>query len=201
MNREQPYPKRRNVRLSSYDYSQPGAYFITICTHGGRCLFGDIVDWQVSLNAVGDAIKEEFLRSFEIRKEMSPDAWVIMPNHLHAIVVISEVASALRFDSGDLPVAPTGALKRPGPRQRSISSLVGGFKAAATRRVRQRDGAQRRRIWQRNYYEHVIRNEREFERLRDYTIGNPSRWFEDSLHPENLPRLKDERPENEEDDS
>jgi len=205
MKRRPRYPQRRTLRLPYYDYALPGAYFVTICTHRRRCLFGEIVDSRMVQNAAGEKVAEEFLRSFEIRSEMARDAWVLMPNHLHAILLIQ---SQGEFGvSGDLPVAPTHCLGarslsdvscgssrkegRPkGPEAKSLSSFISGFKAAATTRIREITGRPSMPVWQRGYYEHVIRGRKELERTRLYIDGNPQTWLDDDENPNNITRKR-----------
>jgi len=115
-----------------------------------------------------------------------------MPNHVHGIVLISGDDS-MKVPTGDLPVAPTGRARGPG--RKSISSLVAGFKAAATRMITRSSAAITRPLWQRNYYEHVIRNEVELQKLREYVLTNPARWSEDSLFPENQAPSLGKRPQ------
>jgi len=182
MSGQDHYPKRRCLRLAGYDYAECGAYFVTICSHERACLFGQIEDNAMRLSELGKAVEEEFLESFVLRKEVTFDAWVIMPNHVHAVVVISGGGSAYR--AGDLPVAPTKVRAARGPARQSVSSLVAGFKAAATRRVRQAIGSASFHLWQRNYHEHVIRNEAELERVRTYIAGNAQLWDQDGENPE-----------------
>lgn len=211
MSERQLYPHRRTLRLPDYDYAQPGMYFVTICTHKKRCLFGEIVGIRMLLSKTGAAVEEEFLRSFDIRQELGLDAWVLMPNHLHAVVMISEPKGYGRM-AGDLPVAPTipllddkssegGSAGRPkperskGPPCKSLSSFVGGFKAAATNSVRKMVPELRGPVWQRGYYEHVIRSEEELERIRVYIAGNPQMWPDDEENPVNRTRqLKRHKP-------
>ena len=82
--------RRRSIRLRGYDYSQPGVYFVTLCTHNQEHLFGEVVDGEMRLNELGQVVREEWLRSAEIRREIILDAFVIMPNHLHGIVIITD---------------------------------------------------------------------------------------------------------------
>jgi REP element-mobilizing transposase RayT len=171
--------QRRCIRLKDYDYSQSGAYFITLCTHNWKCIFGHIVDEMMRLNHIGRIVAEEWMRSAEIRHEVMLDAWVVMPNHVHAIVVI---ANGCR---GDRPVAPTPkAPSRPiGPAPKSLSSLVAGFKSAAAKRVNELRGTAGQPLWQRNYYEHIIRNENECRLIRKYIHDNPLKWALDRENP------------------
>jgi len=172
--------RRHSIRLPDHDYRSPGAYFVTICTHQGDLLFGDVVDGEVALNEYGQIAHEEWRASEDIRREIELDAFVIMPNHVHGIVWIR--------DTGDDPAAGThnaGAhsrapLHRP---PRSLGSFIAGYKSAATRRInclRDTPGAP---VWQRNYYERIIRNDTAMGRIREYIRHNPARWAEDRLHP------------------
>ncbi len=166
---------RRSIRLKGYDYTQPGAYFITICTHDRACLFGEVVEGQMRLNDLGQVVKEEWFRSAEIRKEIRlfADEFVVMPNHIHGIVWIVEHGN----------VGIVGAHGRAPPQHlplhrapRSLGSFVAGFKSATTRRINEIRQTPRAPVWQRNYYEHIIRNEDALHRIRQYIAANPLRW-------------------------
>jgi REP element-mobilizing transposase RayT len=165
---------RRSIRLPRFDYAQPNAYFITICTAGRRCLFGSIVGKEMHLNAFGKIVEEEWLRTIQIRREIVLDEYVVMPNHLHGIVVIQHDSGA----EGDR----RSPLRNSGPRRRSLGSFVGGFKASTTRRIKeiQRMSCS---IWQRNYYEHIVRSEKSLDAIRAYIIGNPANWRTDRENP------------------
>ena len=146
-----------------------GLYFVTICAHERRCLFGQISGESVRLNALGQIVEAEWLRSHELRREIALDAHVIMPNHRHAIVAI------------DQAVHPANAAA--GMRNRSLSSLMNGFKAAVTRRINEQRGTPAAAVWQRNYYEHMVRNEDELSRIREYIALNPAKWAADRENP------------------
>jgi hypothetical protein len=94
---------RRSIRLRGYDYSQVGAYFVTVCVQGRECLFGDVLDGQMRLNNLGNIIRDEWIRTGDMRSNVELDAFVVMPNHFHAIVVLSQYEHC----RGDRPVAPT----------------------------------------------------------------------------------------------
>lgn len=160
---------RRSIRLKDYDYSQSGAYFVTVCTQNRECLFGEITDGEMVLNEFGKIVADEWIKTGEIRDEIELDAWVVMPNHFHGIVIICR---------GDRPVAPTPAAL-PGPRPKSIGSLMSGFKSAVTKRINEIRNTPGISVWQRNYYEHIIRNEKSLENIRNYIIYNPAQWEED----------------------
>ncbi len=185
--------RRRSMRLHGYDYSQAGAYFLTICTADRRILFGEVVDHQMVLNEAGRIVTDEWLRSARIRPEIELDAWVVMPNHIHGILTIADVGSERDRRSrpdqrslttgvclpgrGDRRVAPTG----PGPG--SVGAIVAGFKSASAKRINAFRGTGGEPVWQRNYYEHVIRYEAVLNRIRQYIAENPARWAEDPENP------------------
>src|SRR5262249_55795240 len=147
-------PQRRSIRMQGYDYAQAGAYFITICAYERRSLFGRIDGGEMRPNALGIIVEEEWYRSAQIRRTITLHAFVLMPNHLHGIVIITNDVGA----TGRSPARPQGAARG------SLGSFVGSFKAAVTRR---RAGTSADEpLWQRNYYEHVIRGERELEQIR-----------------------------------
>ena len=173
---------RRSIRLRDYDYSQFGAYFVTICTHDRACIFGNIVDGEMCLNAIGEITAEEWTKSERVRGEIELDEWIVMPNHLHGIVWITH-------NSDNRNVGATGRSPLPsGPKPRSIGAMVAGFKSAATKRINTILGTPGAPVWQRNYYEHVIRNEDALDRIRQYIRDNPSKWQDDPDNPDNYQR-------------
>jgi REP element-mobilizing transposase RayT len=168
--------RRRSIRLKDYDYSQAGAYFVTICTHKKECVFGNIVDGKMVLNEYGKVVQEEWYRSAKIRCEVELDAFVVMPNHIHGIVTIVGAQGLAPLQHGHPP------LQR---RLRSLSTFITGFKSAATRRINNLRGSPYMAVWQRNYYEHVIRNEDDLSEIREYIVNNPLKWDLDSENPNN----------------
>ena len=169
---------RRSIRLRNYDYSQTGAYFITLCTQNRECLFGEIIVGangvrpKMILNEYGMIARDEWIKSAAIRFEIELDEFVVMPNHFHGIVVI--------HGRGDRPVAPTEY--RPGPQPKSIGALVAGFKSAVTKRINQIRKTPGIPVWQRNFYDHIIRVENELNRIREYIRYNPMQWEEDEYY-------------------
>jgi REP element-mobilizing transposase RayT len=167
--------QRRSIRLKDYDYSQAGAYFVTICTYNKEWIFGNVVNGEMMLDEYGKVAREEWDRSAEIRREVELDFFVVMPNHIHGIVVIVESN-----------VGATGRSPLPkGPTPKSIGAMVAGFKSAATRRINELRGTPYKLVWQRNYYEHVIRNEDNLNEIREYIVNNPLKWDLDSENPNN----------------
>jgi putative transposase len=175
---------RRSIRLLTYDYGRAGAYFVTICTNKRECLLGQVADSAVLLNALGDIAVDEWLRIASVRDGVSLDAFVVMPNHLHGIIIIThgnvDTPSIGRGDPAGRPYKPNRAC---GPAPGSVGAIVGQFKAAATKRInvlRQTPGAS---VWQRNYYEHVVRDEGELNHIRQYITDNPASWDTDENNP------------------
>ncbi len=175
--------KRRSIRLKGYDYSAAGMYFITLCTYQRGCLFGEISDGVMQLNRLGEIAAEEWLRSSEIRQEIEFDAWIIMPNHLHGIVVIETIADW----SGGVGATGRSPLRgvAPSMKPRSLSSLVAGFKSATTKHINLHRNAPGTPVWQRNYYEHIIRTDSSLQTIQTYIRHNPQSWPNDRLHPNN----------------
>ncbi len=168
-----PMRNRRSTRLQGYNYSLAGAYFTTICTHHRQYLFGDIVDGEMRINDAG-LLTQQCWQEIPVHfANTELDAFVVMPNHLHGIVVIIGRGTACR--------APT--MERFGqPVAGSLPTVVRSFKSAVSKHInalRQTPGG---RVWQRNYWEHIIRNELELSRIREYISTNPVRWEMDRLY-------------------
>jgi putative transposase len=170
-------PVRRSIRLKHYDYAQSGWYFVTICTANRMCLFGNIINGQMMPNEFGQITIKEWEHSTSLREEIEFDAWVLMPNHLHGIIVISQNLDRLAVNEKYGGVARRTS--------RSLSTFISGFKGATTRRINRLRNSPGESLWQRNYYEHVIRNETALAKIREYVADNPQRWAEDQLHPNN----------------
>jgi len=219
---------RRSIRLQGYDYTQPGAYFVTLVTYHRACLFGDIVDGEMRLNDAGRIAEQCWLDIPSHFPDVELDAFVIMPNHVHGILrIVGETvtAGAQNVSSagavGAKNVSPVGAKNIPPagaqnvssagavgaknfsplppspppsplPSQpiadslphgtsRTIGSVVRGFKIGVTQWFRQNTAIYT--VWQRNYYEHIIRSDQELERIRAYIESNPQRWAADAENP------------------
>ncbi|WP_299757204.1 transposase [uncultured Chloroflexus sp.] len=183
---------RRSIRLKGYDYSQAGAYFITIVTQDRACLFGEVVDGEMRLNDAGRMVWDEWDALPDRFPGLELDAFVVMPNHVHGIIVLTGSATVgaglVPAPDGDMPApdgvraglvpAPNEATTRVAP---TIGDIVGAFKSITTvayiRGVKQSGWPPfRGRVWQRNYYEHIIRNEESLNRIRQYIADNPLRW-------------------------
>jgi REP element-mobilizing transposase RayT len=200
---------RRSIRLKDYDYSRCGAYFVTICTQERLCLFGDVVDDEMVLSDAGAMIERRWAELPEKYIGIQIDAFVVMPNHIHGIVLIdvessvgaaprgrpvsrpneiesrSEKESGLRDEGQPQGVAPTD------DRRISLSDVVHRYKSFTTNRYSK--GVRELgwfsfpgRLWQRNFYEHVIRNDDELNRICEYIHENPRNWASDDENPANI---------------
>lgn len=215
--------RRRSMRLKGYDYSQAGAYFVTICTQGRACLFGEVVDGEMRLNDAGRMVVAEWERLPALFPNVVLDAFVVMPNHIHGIVILTDPADdatdgataigatisgattggaatggattrvapttagddATPVGAGLVPAPSTPALSTPAP---TLGDVIGAFKSRVT--VEYIRGVKTfgwtpfdRRLWQRNYYEHIIRNEETLNCIRRYIAENPIRWTFDRENP------------------
>jgi len=167
-------PQRRSIRLDGYDYTQAGAYFVTICVRDPFRLLGAVVDDEMTLNQYGDIVNEEWAYTALVRAEIALDAYVVMPNHIHGIVVVTD-------DGHKRAHAASYARPLRSPSY-TVGSLVRGFKAAVTTRINTLCGTPGVPFWQRNYYEHVVRGDADLERIRAYIAHNPARWAEDTYN-------------------
>ncbi len=173
---------RKSIRLKGYDYTQPGAYYITICTYQRQCLFGEVVGGIMHLNLIGETIRYCWHRLPEHFPFIELDAFVIMPNHLHGIILIADdnTNKSQLFKqpiiepvlSEQIPTLPKGTASG------SLGALVQNFKSIVTRRVN-RLTRNYGTIWQEGYYEEIIRDERAYDNIRKYIVQNPLKWHDD----------------------
>jgi len=162
-------PQRKSPRLSDYDYSQEGAYFITICTHDRRALFGQVVDQEMALNAYGKVAGQYLQTIPEHFAFVKVDQYIVMPNHVHVIIVI--------FDHNE-KYSPEGFQRPVGG---SVSTIIRSYKSIVTReinRLRQTRG----KIWQSRFHDHIIRNEGSLNKIREYVKYNPALWEKDTFY-------------------
>ncbi len=160
---------RRSIRLKRYDYSQPGAYFVTIVTRQRECLFGEIVGGEMKLNDWGEIADECWRAIPEHFPNVESGAHIVMPNHVHGIVVITVGATHAS------PLPQNGI--KPG----SLGVIIGSYKSAVMKRINREYNATG--IWQRNYYEHIIRDNDDMERIWNYIELNPTMWTDDGENP------------------
>jgi REP element-mobilizing transposase RayT len=177
---------RRSIRLKGYDYTQAGAYFVTIVAWQRECLFGEVVDGEtpkggvIRLNDFGVIVKNEWERTAIVRPNVELGWFVVMPNHFHGILIFTNddayTVGATRR------VAPTKTTLQLG----SLGAVMAQFKSIVTKRINILRDVSGAPVWQRNYYERIIRNEREMDRIYRYIESNPSQWMDDTENPANL---------------
>jgi REP element-mobilizing transposase RayT len=161
---------RRSVRLKGYDYSYQGWYYVTICTRNREMIFGDVVDGKMVLNEFGKIVENTWHDLINHNNHIELDAFVIMPNHIHGIIVINNK----KFVGAGSEPAPTVERNRPG-----LPEIIRQFKTFSARRINRHRHLVGVSVWQRNYYEHIVRNEFEFHRIRQYIMENPMKWHTD----------------------
>ncbi|MEM6530629.1 MAG: transposase, partial [Chloroflexota bacterium] len=153
-----PLPQRKLPRLHGYDYSSNGAYFVTICTHQRYHLFGTITDNVMNCTSAGHMAQRLWLEIPQHFPYIELDLHVIMPNHMHGIIVITE------------------------PDQHNLSTVIGSYKSAVTRHLRQQRAYTGQKIWQVGFQDHIIRNEASWNTIRQYVQTNPARWHDDTFY-------------------
>lgn len=177
--------RRRSIRIPGYDYSQDGWYFVTICTQNRKYMFGEIVNDQMRLNNAGFMLKAWWQKVTNKFPSVQTDEYVVMPNHFHGIINI--VGLTLRGH-----IIPANTNNKLGQSHRiapTLGDIVNWFKTMTTNQyingVKQNDWPSfSGRLWQRNYYEHIIRNEDELNRFRRYIADNPANWQTDEENPD-----------------
>ena len=171
------YPKRKSTRLKEYDYTQPGYYYITVCTNDRKCLFGNILDNNMQLNNAGEMI-DQILRTLpEHYSDISIENHIVMPNHIHAIIVIKEPVGAAPRGR---PLINTGL---------SLSDIIYCFKSLTIKRYI--DGVKNndwkpfdKHLWQRSFYDHIIQTDTSLQNIRRYIVNNPETWDNDNHNPD-----------------
>ena len=189
---------RRSIRLKGYDYSKAGLYFITICVQNRACLYGNIVDGKMNLNDAGIMVEKQWLELPQRFTNIQLHEYIVMPNHFHAILEIvvgttlvvdpnntdtkngTVVPNKKRQPQGIAPTIP------PTAKNKTVGDMVGAFQSIATveyiRGVKNQNWEQfDKKLWQRNYWEHIIRNDTEYHRVANYIINNPAKWNDDQF--------------------
>ena len=194
---------RRSIRLKGYDYSQAGAYFITICCKDRKCRFGKIVVGAsvMELNECGQIAYDEWLKLSERFSNFELDVFQIMPNHMHGIIVLNDIvgatlavaqnavaqnAVAQNVPNGIIALNDVGATARDAPTttNATIGDIVGAYKSLVANGcldIYKTKNETMGKLWQRNYYEHIIRNEQSYQTISDYIINNPAKWKDDKF--------------------
>lgn len=185
-------PKRQHLHLTEYDYAQQGAHFVAVCTKGKACLFGNVVGDEMVLNDAGRMVEQCWNAIPEHFPQVGLDYYVVMPNHVHGILFIGDapgIVGAKNFSPVRLSKTSNNIQdQRPLGTSKTIGSIVRGFKTGITKWMRQHTSMHN--VWQRNYFERVIRNERELNGIREYIEKNPLRWALDQKNPESATPCK-----------
>ncbi len=173
---------RRSTRLKGYDYSTPGAYYITACTRNRRLLFGRVENEEMVANRIGAIVEGCWKKLPDHFGNVVLDAFVLMPNHIHGVIIIEGGPTDVGVDFKSA-LAPGVTAKR-----RALPEIVRALKVFSTRRINEIRASPGTKVWQRGFYDHVIRNETELGRVRTYIMDNPRKWAEDADNPANLRR-------------
>jgi len=208
---------RKSIRLKGYNYSQSGAYFITICCENKICRFGNIINNEMILNDFGFIANNEWLKLVKRFSNFELDVFQIMPNHIHGIIVLNDVVGAtLAVAQNDIVqndiiqnnivqndivqndiiknniVQNDGVLNGGGdsragasPAPTTISDIIGAYKSLVSNgclEIYKSKNETMGKLWQRNYHEHIIRNEQSYQNISNYIINNPSKWDEDKFY-------------------
>jgi len=168
-----------SARCPKWDYTSNGYYFVTICTHNKQSFFGEIINGEMLLNPISEIVALEWQKTEEIRTNIQLDAWVIMPNHIHGIVIIDKetvngVNETFRWNV---------STKKPRLQSDSLGSIIGQFKSVCTRQIWAAGYTDFR--WQSRFHDHIIRDEKSLNQIREYIINNPIKWENDEHHPAN----------------
>lgn len=177
------YPQRKSPRLQGYDYSQSGAYFVTICTHLRQHLFGRVEDGEMNLSDVGGIVSERWYALPEHHPNIELDSFVVMPNHVHGIIILldhDDVVGTMPALSEKMPAL---SAHQNNMKSGSLSAVIGSYKSSASRHIRKAHSQYRNEtIWQSRYHDHIIRNESDLNRIRQYVQTNPARWESDTFY-------------------
>jgi REP element-mobilizing transposase RayT len=164
---------RRSIRLKDYDYSQVGAYFVTVCVKDLQSVLGSIENGEVKLSTFGKIVKRSWSWLAEHHDYVDIDEFVVMPNHIHGILILNDTGR------GGSRTAPT-------TRRKPLGQLVGAFKTVSTKQVNRTRGTPGAVFWQRNYYEHIVRTETSLNHVREYVYENPLKWELDRENPDRI---------------
>lgn len=182
---------RRSIRLKGYDYAHAGLYFVTICCQDRVCRFGEVVDGEMVLNELGTVAYMEWIKLTERFSNFELDVFQIMPNHIHGIILLNDIPVGAGFTPApnDLNAPNDGqpnddkrATARVAP---TVSDIVGAYKSLVANGcldIYKSKNETMGKLWQRNYYEHIIRNEQSYQRISEYIVNNPAKWADDKFY-------------------
>ena len=167
-----------SIRMQGWDYREPGWYFVTICTKGKECWFGEVKDQTMMLSDIGQVVHRCWLQIPQHFRHVTLDDWVVMPNHVHGIVVIGEREKCRPVETCDSHVSTNAYIRRPTPG--SLGSIIGQYKSTCTKLVHRMGNTDF--AWQPRFHERLIRDPDETIRIRQYIRTNPLMWEQDDLH-------------------
>jgi REP element-mobilizing transposase RayT len=175
------FGKRRSIRLKDYDYRSGGFYFITICTEKRKLLFGKIVDGEMQLNMAGKIAQKCWTEIPAHYPSVKLDMFVIMPNHIHGILIIEENIEDIKVKNmaRAQDIAPLRGMRSRKVMSGSVGAIVRGYKIGVSKWFLNNTFI--KDVWQRNYYEHIIRKEESLLKIQEYILNNPASWEKDSL--------------------
>lgn len=173
--------RRRSIRLKGYDYSQAGAYFVTICTKDKECLLGEVANGEMQLNNMGAIVQQCWNNIPRHFPNTAIDEFIVMSNHVHGIIILTNnVGAQFIAPDGNQNTTKLGVMKQGAMnRAPTLGEIVRTFKARCTHAIKRLNNTVGIPLWQRNYYEHIIRNETELNKIREYIISNPLNWESD----------------------
>jgi putative transposase len=179
---------RRSIRLKGYDYSQAGAYFITICTHSMKCVFGDVINGEMILNEMGQNANDEWMKLPKRFPRIELDVFQIMPNHMHGILVWGTKGGTGKpcpYDPVGASLADAHSLADAPDANAPIGNIIGAYKSLVFNDCLELYKSRNEfmgKLWQRNFYEHIIRNDYSYQRISNYIINNSANWNKDEFH-------------------
>lgn len=175
---------RHSIRLKGYNYTQPGAYFITICTKARQCLFGNVVKSEMQLNYLGHIAFNYWQTIPDHFPHIELDTFVVMPNHLHGILIMTDKHAGEQQFCALNQHLDCNTEKFGKPVHGSISTIIRSYKGVVTKRINIIWHTKGQSIWQRNFYEHIGREQKSLDNIREYILNNPQRWTDDPENPE-----------------
>jgi putative transposase len=174
---------RRSIRLQEYDYSQPGGYFVTVVTHHRACIFGEVIGGKMKLNDYGKIASTEWLRTPTLRTNVQAyeEEFVVMPNHIHGIIWITEADEHCKGAATLRPYYNKDTIKdnKINVLPKSLGAIVRSYKSSVTYQINMIRKSPGGHVWQRNYYEHILRGEADWETIHKYMLVNPENWGND----------------------
>ena len=188
-----------SARLNGWDYSSNAYYFVTVCTKKWICFFGEVINGTMNLSTIGEIAAEEWQKTEQIRHNVTLDDWVVMPNHIHGIIVIeneippesSDIVETSRWDVSETHHRQTRHRQTRHRRvstgrllPNSLGSIIGQFKSVCTKRIRKYELS--KFAWQPRFYDHIFRSEESLNKAREYIRNNPLKWEFDKNNPVNL---------------